>query len=97
MDAVFPAAGNPVFFPELLIEGLSPHMPSEVWCSLTMQPNVALDVTDMWPIKLEAILEHKSQVGDVDTFLERMRSRRTEDSTDENPRYEERFRVVKYK
>ena len=51
----------------------------------------------MWPIKLEAILEHKSQVGDVDTFLERMRSRRTEDSTDENPRYEERFRVVKYK
>ena len=97
MDAVFPAAGNPVFFPELLIEGLPPHMPSEVWCSLTMQPNVALDVTEMWLIKLEAILEHKSQVGDVDTFLERMRSRRTEDSTDENPRYEERFRVVKYK
>ena len=33
MDAVFPAAGNPVFFPELLIEGLAPHIPSEVWCS----------------------------------------------------------------
>ncbi|HET6597782.1 MAG TPA: PIG-L deacetylase family protein [Anaerolineales bacterium] len=97
MDAVFPAAGNPVFFPELLIEGLPPHMPSEVWCSLTMQPNVVLDVTDMWPVKLEAILQHQSQVGDVDTFLERMRSRRTEDSTDEDPKYEERFRVVKYK
>ncbi len=97
MDAVFPAAGNPVFFPELLIEGLPPHMPDEVWCSLTMQPNVELDVTDMWQVKLEAILQHKSQVGDVETFMERMRSRRTEDSTDENPRYEERFRVVKYK
>ena len=97
MDAVFPAAGNPVFFPELLIEGLSPHMPKEVWCSLTMQPNVILDVTDMWQIKLEAILEHKSQIGNVEQFLERMRSRRTEDSTDEDPRYEERFRVVKYR
>lgn len=72
-------------------------MPNEVWCSLTMQPNVVLDVTDMWLTKLEAILQHKSQVGDIETFKERMRSRRTEDSTDENPRYEERFRVVKYK
>jgi len=97
MDAVFPAAGNPVFFPELLIEGYPPHMPKEVWCSLTMQPNVVLDVTDTWPIKLEAILQHKSQIGDIEMFQERMRSRRTEDSTDENPRYEERFRVVKYR
>jgi LmbE family N-acetylglucosaminyl deacetylase len=97
MDAVFPAAGSPVFFPELLLEGYDPHMPKEVWCSLTMQHNVKVDVTDTWPIKLEAILKHKSQVGDVDKFLERMKSRRTEDSTEENPRYEEHFRVVKYR
>ena len=97
MDAVFPAAGSPVFFPELLIEGYLPHMPKEVWCSLTMQPNVTLDITDTWPIKLEALLHHKTQIGDVEKFKERMRSRRTEDSTDENPRFEERFRVVKYR
>ena len=97
MDAVFPAAGSPVFFPELLIEGYLPHMPKEVWCSLTMQPNVVIDVTETWPIKMEALLHHKTQIGDVEKFKERMRSRRTEDSTDENPRYEERFRVVKYR
>jgi LmbE family N-acetylglucosaminyl deacetylase len=97
MDAVFPAAGSPVFFPELLIEGHLPHMPKEVWCSLTMQPNVVIDVTETWPIKMEALLHHKTQIGDVEKFKERMRSRRTEDSTDENPRYEERFRVVKYR
>lgn len=97
MDAVYPAAGSPVFFPELLIEGYPPHMPREVWCSLTMQPNVVLDVTDTWPIKLEALLQHKSQIGDIEKFKERMLSRHTEDSTDENPRYEERFRVVKYR
>jgi LmbE family N-acetylglucosaminyl deacetylase len=97
LDAVFPAAGSPVFFPELLQEGYPPHMPKEVWCSLTMQPNVILDITETWSIKFAALLEHKTQIGDVEKFTERMRSRRTEDSTDENPRYEERFRVVKYK
>ncbi|HSJ87541.1 MAG TPA: PIG-L deacetylase family protein [Anaerolineales bacterium] len=96
MDAVFPAAGSPVFFPELLAEGFLPHMPKEIWCSLTMQPNVTLDVTETWQTKLEAILKHESQVANVVKFLERMKSRRTEDSTAENPRYEENFRVVKY-
>jgi LmbE family N-acetylglucosaminyl deacetylase len=97
LDAVYPAAGSPVFFPELLIEGHLPHMPREVWCSLTMQPNVAIDVTDAWHVKLEALLHHKTQIGDIETFRERMISRRTEDSTEESPRYEERFRVVRYR
>jgi LmbE family N-acetylglucosaminyl deacetylase len=96
LDAVFPAAGSPVFFPELLLEGLDPHMPREVWCSLTSQPNTILDVTDTWDIRLQAILQHKTQVQDIDTLIKRMKSRRTEDSTDENPRYEEKFRVVRY-
>ena len=61
-----------------------------------MQPNVTIDVTETWPVKLDALLQHKTQIGEVDKFLERMKSRHTEDSTDENPRYEEKFRVVKY-
>ena len=52
LDAVFPAAGNAAYFPELLIEGYQPHMPKEIWCSLTSKPNVTMDVTDMWPIKM---------------------------------------------
>jgi len=96
LDAVFPAANNKAYFPELLAEGLEPHMPREVWCALTNQPNTIIDVTETWPIKLEAVLNHKSQIGDVEKFKERMRSRHTEDSTDEEPRYEEKFRVVKY-
>jgi LmbE family N-acetylglucosaminyl deacetylase len=96
LDAVFPAAGNLTFFPELLDEGFEPHMPKEIWCSLTTQPNATIDVTDTWDIKLNAILEHKTQVQDAEKLVERFKSRRTEDSTDENPRYEEKFRVVKY-
>ncbi|NUQ85806.1 MAG: PIG-L family deacetylase [Anaerolineales bacterium] len=96
LDAVFPAADNPVYFPELLEEGFQPHMPKEIWCSLTSQPNTTVDVTATWEVKLQAILQHKTQVQDVEKLKERFKSRRAEDSTEENPRYEEKFRVVKY-
>jgi LmbE family N-acetylglucosaminyl deacetylase len=97
LDAVFPAAGNELFFPELLKEGWQPHSPKEVWASLTSQPNVTLDVTDTWETKIRALKEHKSQIGDPAKLEERIRSRRTEDSTEENPRYEEKFRVVSWR
>lgn len=96
LDAVFPAAGNPHYFPELLAEGLEPHTPREVWVSLTSQPNVILDVTDTWEIKIQALKEHRSQIGDPTEFEKRMRARHTDDSTDEAPRYEERFHLIKF-
>lgn len=71
-------------------------MPREIWCSLTQQPNTTVDVTDTWEVKMQGILQHKTQVQDVDKLIERMKSRRTTDSTEENPRYEESFRVIKY-
>ena len=97
LDAVFPAAGNGHFFPELLKnEGLQPHTPREVWVSLAASPTVTLDVTGTWEVKISALKEHKSQIGDLLTFEQRMRSRHTEDSTDEAPRYEEKFRLLKF-
>jgi len=96
LDAVFPASGNIAYFPELLVEGFPPHMPREVWCSLTQQSNVTIDVTDTMEIKLQAILKHTTQVQDPEKLIERFKARRAEDSTEENPRYEEKFRVVKY-
>lgn len=96
LDAVFPAAGNAAYFPELLREGFAPHTPSEVWCSGTNQPSVAIDITETWPTKLAALLKHETQIGDVEKFKERMLSRRVEGSTEADPRFEEKFRVVKY-
>ncbi len=97
LDAIFPAAGNKEYFPELLAEGYQPHMPKEIWCALTNQPNTSVDITDTMDVKLNAILEHKTQVQDPAKLVERFKSRHTEDSTDDKPRYEEKFRVVKYK
>ncbi len=95
LDAVFPAAGNRLFFPELLDEGLEPHTPREVWVSIPQESNVTLDVTEFWETKILALYEHKSQIGEPAKLAERMRARRTEDSTPEQPRYEERFRQLK--
>jgi LmbE family N-acetylglucosaminyl deacetylase len=96
IDAVFPAANNVAFFPELIKEGFEPHMPREIWVTLTNQPNTILDVTETYETRIQAILEHKTQVQDVEKLLERLRSRHTEDSSEEKPRYEDKFRVVKY-
>jgi LmbE family N-acetylglucosaminyl deacetylase len=95
IDAVFPAAQNELFFPELVEnEQLLPHHVKEVWISLPKEPNVFIDITGNWENKINALMKHASQIGETDKFLERMRTRRTEDSTDENPRYEELFRRV---
>lgn len=96
IEAYFPAAGNPKFFPELLEQGYEPHSVAEVWFALTHQPNTILDVTDCWPRKLEALHQHASQIGDPAKLDERMRARRAPDSTDEHPRYEEKFRRIIY-
>lgn len=97
LDAVFPAAGNELFFPELLAEGFAPHTPQEVWASLTSQPNVTLDVSADWETKIRALLEHHSQIGDPAQLETRLRARHTEDSTPEAPRYEEKFRVIRWR
>ncbi len=95
LDAVFPAARDHLNFPELLKdEKLDPHSVREVWVCGTLEPEVTLDVTDTWEVKIMALYEHKSQIGESEKLAERMRERRTEDSTPEKPRYEEKFRRI---
>jgi LmbE family N-acetylglucosaminyl deacetylase len=96
IESYFPAAGNPKFFPELLDMGYEPHSVKEVWFSLTHQPNVIFDITETWPAKIEALHQHLSQIGDIEKFDARMLSRRTPNSTDEAPRFEEKFRRIVY-
>jgi LmbE family N-acetylglucosaminyl deacetylase len=97
VDAVFPAAGNPLYFPELIKEGLEPHAVKEVWLSVTGQPNTTIDVSCYWEKKIEALHSHITQIGDMSQLDERLRSRRTPDSSPEAPRYEEKFRRFKFR
>lgn len=96
-DAVFPASGNALFFPDLLKdEGLQPHDPCEIWFSLTTQPTIRMDVTDYWETKIQALHRHKSQIGDIAEFDKHMRSRRVRRFFELNDRYFEQFRRIEY-
>ncbi len=97
LDAIFPAAGNPLYFPELLAEGFKPHTPREVWLALTNEPNVWVDVSDTLEIKLAALREHKSQIQDVALLEQRMRDRLRRVEDDGREWYAESFRVIHLK
>ena len=96
IDAVFPAAGNRFFFPDLLEEGLKPHEVEEVWMSLTNEPDVTLDVTAHWDDKINALKFHASQIGDPDAFEKRMLER-LQQAEEIDFKYEERFRCIKFR
>lgn len=92
VDAVFPATGNRSFFPELIEEGFPPHRVAELWLSLPNLPNVEVNVNEQWDKRIEALLQHKSQIGDPETFTKHMRDRRAENGG--LMEYIERFRRI---
>jgi LmbE family N-acetylglucosaminyl deacetylase len=94
LDAIFPAAGNRMYYPDLLQEGLEPYSPKEIWMSLTSEPNMWVDVTDTVDVKIAALKEHKSQVKDPIALEQRIRERLKRTDVDREL-YAEAFRVIK--
>jgi len=91
LAAVFPAASNGRFFPELWqVEGLAPHSPREVYIANPEQPNHEVDITDLIELKIEAIRQHRSQLTDPAAQLDRVRQRAARDGG----RYVESFRRI---
>ncbi|HZD17777.1 MAG TPA: PIG-L deacetylase family protein [Actinomycetota bacterium] len=62
IDSVWPAAGNPHFFPEHLEEGLAPHDVTELWLAWSDGPDHHEDVTASFATKVAALGEHRSQL-----------------------------------
>ena len=94
LDAVFPAAGNRMYFPELLTAGLEPYAPKEIWMSLTNEPNIWVEVNDTVAIKIAALRAHQSQVKDPAGLEKRIRERLRRDDFD-GELYAEGFRVIR--
>ncbi len=95
LDAIFPAAGNRMYFADLLEEGLEPHSPKEVWISLTNEPNTWVNVDDTVEVKLAALREHKSQIKDMALLERRVRDRLRRVDDDGREWYGESFRVIR--
>lgn len=64
IDAVFPAAGQPNLFEELADEGLTAHKVYKVYVLTWENPDTWVNITDTIDLKIEALRQHKSQMGD---------------------------------
>lgn len=93
LDAVFPAAGSGLYFPELLhVEGLKPHKVEQVYVAGAQHPNTIVNVTKFIDHKLSALREHSSQIPNMEALEKVVRERMQDpDSPPNGPRYVERF------
>lgn len=93
LGAVFPAAGNTQFtFSGIDNVDFQVVNPEEVWLSATNQPNLVIDVSDYYEQKLAAISCHKSQIGNIEEFYNRMRARSYSDLESGKNIFIERFK-----
>ncbi len=65
VDAVYPAARNPMAFPWLVREGLAPHRVRRIYLVWPNDPDVRVDVTATLSRKIDALRCHVSQLGDA--------------------------------
>ncbi|KAB2905029.1 MAG: PIG-L family deacetylase [Anaerolineae bacterium] len=97
LSAVYPAARDHLNFVELFRdENLAPHIVKWLYMALSPMPNYRVETTPYRRIQIDALKEHKSQVGDPVQFEKRMHERYDPDLTidETSPRYAEYFRVI---
>lgn len=74
VDAVFPAARNPMVFPWLVREGLAPHKVRRVYAFWSNRPDAWVDIGGVLERKLDALRAHASQIRDPDGLATRIRA-----------------------
>jgi LmbE family N-acetylglucosaminyl deacetylase len=94
LDAVFPLARDRLNFPEHEREGLAPHKVLNVLLTPTNEPNEWVDISATLDLKISALWEHRSQIGDPKALAARIRQR-AQDYAEGTPFvYAERFRRI---
>ena len=76
IDAVFPAARNPMAFPWLARSGLAPHRVRRVYLFWCREPTAWVDVSATIGRKIDALRAHVSQVHELGRLDERIRTGR---------------------
>lgn len=96
LEAIFPAADNPMFYPDMMDEGYTPHKISQLYIVGHEDANVEVEITEGVQDKIEAILCHKSQISEPEKAIERWKERWGEEQVDGTFRYFERFRCLRF-
>lgn len=94
VQSIFPAVGNSSFYPELNHEGLPPHQVQELWISLSLNPNIKVDVSHLWQKRTEALLNHRSQIGTPETFIKHLKERKFNAGCGEDSYFEYFNRII---
>jgi LmbE family N-acetylglucosaminyl deacetylase len=94
LAAVFPAARDRLTFPELLDEGLEPHIVEEVFLASPAAPNRWIDIEAVLEQKIAAMLQHKSQVSDPDTVSRLLRHQAAQTGQAAGLAYAEAYRYI---
>ena len=62
LDAIAPASGNPHYFADQLVDGLTVHEVPTAYLSGTLEPNCWIDISDALERKIDALFCHASQL-----------------------------------
>jgi LmbE family N-acetylglucosaminyl deacetylase len=74
VDAVYPAARNPMAFPNLARSGLAAHRVRRIYLFWTERRNAWVDVSATLERKIEALRAHASQIQEFDALAGRIRT-----------------------
>jgi LmbE family N-acetylglucosaminyl deacetylase len=93
VEAVFPAAEMNLLYPDLLEDGLTGHKPNYVYIATWEDPDHFVDITDTIALKIEALRQHRSQMGDRDPEA-RIKERHAAIGRSAEYTYAEAFRLM---
>ena len=95
LAAVFPIARGRLNFPQHEGRGLLPHTVNHVFIAGPHESNHQVDITEVFDLKLAAILAHKSQIAHPAELEARLRERARTLMPDGREIYVEQFRWMK--
>ena len=73
VDAVYPAARNPMAFPSLARSGLAAHRVRRLYLFWPNEPNIRVDISATVDRKIAALAAHASQIHEPDKLAKRIR------------------------
>jgi LmbE family N-acetylglucosaminyl deacetylase len=73
VDAVYPAARNPMAFPWLARDGLAAHAVRRLYLFWSNRPDAWIDISSSLDRKIDALREHRSQIHEPDRLSDRIR------------------------
>ncbi len=94
VDAVYPAARNPMAFPWLARGGLAAHAVRRLYLCWSNKPNAWVDISTTLERKIAALAEHRSQIHEPERLAERIRQWATEEGQAAGLEAAEALRVI---